>query len=248
MDLILPDSRGSSLLMTLQWFTTCFVNKTSVCIIRRTAGLLGPIYQNNYSNTIFISVQLALRWYLFTLPSLLSFSHIIRHSNSTAHTSSFHHSTRTRSHSTYSPHYVIIPPTLHTSSTRIMSTFHNQYANANTPLILQKAVTMPPILHTHLIIPPTSMSFCQDPMPICHRTHHVSPFRQYSTLHISQISTRICHHSTVISRCCYNNALWRDNSNSFHLPSSSAAKKETDRTMPTNKWQLLETLFKPTVR
>ena len=224
------------------------MNKTSVCIIRRTAGLLGSIYQNNYSNNIFISVQLAFRWYLFTLPSPLPFSHIIRHSTSIAHTSSFHHSTRTRNHSTYSPHVCY-------HSTNITHVINTHYVNipqpicechhsTNTPKVSHHSTNTPHACRHSTSTPPTCMSFCQDSIPICHRTHRVSPFHQHSTLHISQISTRISHHSTntphvylttVISRCCYNNALCGHNSNSFHLPSSSAAKKETDRTMPTNK-------------
>jgi hypothetical protein len=139
---------------------------------------------------MYISVQLALRWYPFTLPSPLPFSHTIRHSTSTAHTSV---------HAITPPivqTYVIIPQTSHTSSTRIMSTFHNQYANSISPPIFHKSghnsTNTPHACHPSTNIPPTRMSsFCQYSTPICHHTHHVSPFHQYSTLHISQISTHV---------------------------------------------------------
>lgn len=166
--------------MTLQRITICFVNKTSVCIIRRTAGLLGPIYQNNDSNTIFISVQLALRWYLFTLPSSQPFSHTIRHSTSTAHTSSFHHSTRTCNHSTYSPHVCHHS----TDITHVINTHNTPQPickclhSTNTP----KSATVPPntphACHPSTSTPPTRISsFCHTPY-----------------LLVTVLTT--CHHST----------------------------------------------------
>lgn len=246
-----PDSWESSLLMTLQWITACFVKK-----IRRTAGLLGPIHQNKYSNTIFILVQLALRCYLFTFPSRLPYSYVIRHSTSTAH---IHHSTTPHvqyvQSLTNGPHvchhstditHVIIPP-LNTHYINIPPATYECHHSTNTLQVSHNSTSTPHACHHSTSTPLTRMSsFCQYFILIviilttCHHSTNTPHFIFHKYPHVFVI--------TIISRCCYSNALWGHNSNSSHLFSSSAAKKETDITMPINKWQLLETLFKPIVR
>jgi hypothetical protein len=163
-------------------------------------------YQNNYSNTMFISVHLPLGGTCLLCPShcrfrIRSVTPPVLHTHTSVHAITPLHQYRTHTstcnHSTPPvPHTYQYMQSLHLQSTR-MSSFHRHYThnqhalcqhsttNMRIPSIHQYStsqVTIPLILHTHVILPPVFH---------LHACHHF-----VNTPYLFVIILTTCHHST----------------------------------------------------